>query len=87
MQLFFDRYFPGEAVDIASQPTRAAANVQLIAGRFDTSARSESGFMSLLNLAQTVIAADASILAAAGSVPMSAANRFVARSYRFVTGV
>jgi len=38
-------------------------------------------------LSPAVIAADASILAAAGSVPMSAANRFVARSYRFVTGV
>lgn len=60
LQLFFDRYFSGEAADPAAKSTMAAANAQSIAGTYDASARRESGFMSLLNLDQTVIAADAS---------------------------
>lgn len=59
LQLFFDRYFPGAAADAAKTPRSAAANARLIAGTYEVSARRESGFMSLLDLDQTVVVAGA----------------------------
>ena len=58
---FTDRYFPGQPHQGRASSHQAKADAALIAGDYDASRRTQTTFMSLLNLLQTVkLTADAS---------------------------
>ncbi len=85
---FADRYFPAPAVVPPSALPTAAADAQTMAGRYETSRRVQSGFMSLFYvlLGQQVIAANPDGTVALSSAPGKAFREVAPGRWRQVDG-